>query len=91
MDNDNKISYISTTNPLKSNWIRYIRPAETKEERNVAIFNKQGELQLVTTHSILPGTELIYWAESQSSAWTRKNKIDKTSKKRRGYCCFLIV
>lgn len=71
--------YVSTTNPLKSNWIRYIRPAETKEERSVAVITKQGELHLVTTQNIISGMELTYWADSQSSAWTRKNKVDKTS------------
>ena len=80
MDDNGKTTYISTTNPLKSNWIRYIRPAETKEERNVAIITKQGEIHLVTTQNITSGMELTYWADSQSSAWTRKNKIDKTSK-----------
>lgn len=79
INNNGKTLYISTTNPLKSNWIRYIRPAETKEERSVAVITKQGELHLVTTQNIVSGMELTYWADSQSSAWTRKNKVDKTS------------
>ncbi|XP_066595787.1 uncharacterized protein [Prorops nasuta] len=79
VENIGKTSYISTTNPLKSNWIRYIRPAETKEERSVAVITKQGSLHLITTQNITSGMELTYWADSQSSAWTRKNKIDKTN------------
>nr|XP_031845883.1 uncharacterized protein LOC116432744 [Nomia melanderi] len=79
VDNNGKTCYISTTNPLQSNWIRYIRPAETKEERSVAVITKQGELHLVTTQNIVSGMELTYWADSQSSAWTRKNKVDKTN------------
>lgn len=74
-----KISYISTTNPLRSNWIRYIRPSESKVERNITVITKRGELHLVTTQNITPGMELTYWADSQSTTWTRKNKIDKTN------------
>lgn len=79
IDNNGKSVYISTTDPLKSNWIRYIRPAETKEKRSAAVIIKQGQIYLVTTQSIISGMELTYWVDSQSSAWTRKNKIDKTS------------
>lgn len=80
IDNNGKSVYISTTDPLKSNWIRYLRPAETKEKRNVAMLTtKQGELHFVTTQNIISGMELTYWADSQSSTWTRKNKIDKTN------------
>lgn len=79
IDNDGKISYISTTNPLQSNWVRYMRPAETKEDRNISVITKQGELYFVTTQIITPGNELIYWADSPSFAWTRKNKLDKTN------------
>ncbi|KAL6442072.1 hypothetical protein ACFW04_002413 [Cataglyphis niger] len=80
IDNNGKSVYISTTDPLKSNWIRYLRPAETKDKRNVAMLTtKQGELHFVTTQNIISGMELTYWADSQSSTWTRKNKIDKTN------------
>ncbi|XP_072760880.1 uncharacterized protein [Anoplolepis gracilipes] len=80
IDNNGKSVYISTTDPLKSNWIRYLRPAESKEKRNVAMLTtKQGQLHFVTTQNITSGMELTYWADSQSSAWTRKNKIDKTN------------
>ncbi|XP_011302512.1 uncharacterized protein [Fopius arisanus] len=76
---DGKTSYISTTNPLKSNWLRYMRPAETKDERSVVVIIENGKLYFVTTQNITPGSELTYWADSQSSAWTRKNKTDKTN------------
>lgn len=79
MEHNGKTSYISTTNPLKSNWVRYMRPADTKEERSVIVLTRKGELHFVTTQNIAPGTELTYWADSQSSTWTRKNKMDKTS------------
>lgn len=71
---------------MTSNWIRYVRPAETKDDRNVAVVSRNGELYLVTSKSLNPGAELMYWSESQSTAWTRKNKIDKTSK-----FCFVLV
>lgn len=79
MESDGKTFYTSTTNPLKSNWVRYIRPAESKEERSVAVITQNGKLYFVTTQNITPGSELTYWADSQSSAWTRKNKTDKTN------------
>ncbi|XP_036148329.1 uncharacterized protein LOC105834762 isoform X2 [Monomorium pharaonis] len=79
IDNNGKSTYISTTDPLKSNWIRYIRPAETKEKRNIAVIAKHGQLYFVTTQNIVSGMELTYWVESQSSTWTRKNKINKTN------------
>ncbi|KAL0129598.1 hypothetical protein PUN28_001699 [Cardiocondyla obscurior] len=79
IDNNGKSVYVSTTDPLKSNWIRYIRPAETKEKRNVAVIAKHGQLYFVTTQNIVSGVELTYWVESQSSTWTRKNKINKTN------------
>ncbi|XP_011498074.1 PREDICTED: uncharacterized protein LOC105362345 [Ceratosolen solmsi marchali] len=79
IDLNNKTLYISTTNPLTSNWIRYVRPAETKDNRNVTVITKNGELFLVTSKSLIAGTELTYWSDSQSTTWTRKNKIDKTN------------
>lgn len=72
-------TYISTTNPLKSNWVRYMRPAETKDERSVAVIIENGKLYFVTTRNITSGDELTYWADSSSFTWTRKNKTDKTN------------
>lgn len=43
------------------------------------MITKHGQLYFVTTQNIIPGMELTYWIESQSSTWTRKNKINKTS------------
>ncbi|XP_018362059.1 PREDICTED: uncharacterized protein LOC108760539 isoform X2 [Trachymyrmex cornetzi] len=79
IDNNGKSTYISTTDPLKSNWIRYIRPSDTKEKRSLAVIAKHGQLYFVTTKNIALGMELTYWVESQSSTWTRKNKINKTN------------
>ncbi|XP_077260282.1 uncharacterized protein LOC143896342 isoform X2 [Temnothorax americanus] len=79
IDNNGKSTYISTTDPLKSNWIRYVRPAETKEKRSIAVIAKHGQLYFVATQNIVSGMELTYWVESQSSMWTRKNKINKTN------------
>ncbi|KYM96817.1 PR domain zinc finger protein 4 [Cyphomyrmex costatus] len=79
IDNNGKSTYISTTDPLKSNWIRYVRPAETKEKRSLAVISKHGQLYFVTTQNIALGMELTYWVEPQSSTWTRKNKINKTN------------
>ncbi|EGI62206.1 PR domain zinc finger protein 4 [Acromyrmex echinatior] len=79
IDNNGKSTYISTTDPLKSNWIRYIRPADTKEKRSLAVIAKHGQLYFVATKNIALGMELTYWVESQSSTWTRKNKINKTN------------
>ncbi|XP_011869544.1 PREDICTED: uncharacterized protein LOC105562958 isoform X2 [Vollenhovia emeryi] len=79
IDNNGKSTYVSTTDPLKSNWTRYVRPAETKEKRSIAVIAKHGKLYFVTTQNIASGMELTYWVEAQSSTWTRKNKINKTN------------
>lgn len=79
VDCNDKTMYISTTNPLTSNWMRYVRPAENRDDRNVVLINRNGQLFLVTNKSLVAGTELTYWSDSQSTAWARKNKIDKTS------------
>ncbi|XP_014217302.1 uncharacterized protein LOC106645860 [Copidosoma floridanum] len=79
VDVNNKTSYISTTNPLASNWIRYVRPSENKEDRNVVVVQRNGELFLVTTKSLNTGTELMYWSDSNTTNWARKNKMDKTN------------
>ncbi|XP_058791134.1 uncharacterized protein LOC131664226 [Phymastichus coffea] len=74
---NNKTQYISTTNPLKSNWIRYIRPSETEDSKNVNIVKKNDQLFIITCKMLKAGTELIYWLDSYSDSWTRKNKMDK--------------
>lgn len=81
IDNNNggKIIYLSTTDPIKSNWLRYMRPAETKDERNVAVIINNDKLYFITSQNIKIGCELLYWVDSQLSVWTRKNKTDKTN------------
>ncbi len=38
---DNRRLYLSTVNPEKSNWLRYLRPAQNRRERNVAAVVRQ--------------------------------------------------
>lgn len=84
-----KSHFISTSNKNESNWLRYIRPAPTRDQRNVVIVwigaqdEEEGasnvhEVYFVTTREIDEGSELFYWSDHMNSAWGRK-KIDKMS------------
>ncbi|KAF7989609.1 hypothetical protein HCN44_008283 [Aphidius gifuensis] len=79
INTNDKIEYLSTTNPIKSNWLRYMRPAEKKIDHNVAIVIKNNNIYFITIEDIKCGMELQYWLDSKLSIWTRKNKTDKTN------------
>jgi hypothetical protein len=70
--------YLSTISKDHSNWLRYMRPAPTREKRNVAAVVRSGKLFFVTLNIILPGTELLFWLESAASGWSKK-KMERTS------------
>ena len=71
--------YISTSNPEKSNWVRYIRPAPTRKQRNVAVVYKDDQLYFITCRNISKGEEILYWTDDPDLLWTKK-KSDKKSK-----------
>lgn len=88
-----KSHFISTSNKNEANWLRYIRPAPTRDQRNVVVVWLGGQQQeelidernanvnevyFITTRDIDEGCELFYWSDHMNSAWGRK-KIDKMS------------
>lgn len=70
--------YINTERVAASNWIRFIRPASTRDERNLAVISKEDKLYFVSTKQINAGEELLYWQECPNT--TNKKKMEKTSK-----------
>lgn len=83
-----KSHFISTADKNEANWLRYIRPAPTRDQRNVVIVCMGGngcgaeenasEVFFITCKDIGEGCELFYWSDHMNSAWGRK-KIDKMS------------
>ncbi|KAF4520382.1 hypothetical protein B566_EDAN012887 [Ephemera danica] len=74
----NERFYLSTMNSERSNWLRYVRPAPTKEQRNVAALVRGSDLYFVTTCAVEPGAELLFWLEHSVTGWARK-KMEKTN------------
>lgn len=77
---------MSTQDPDNSNWLRWIRPAPTRESRNLAVLLRNRELIFVTTVPLTAGNELLFWADSTNVEWFRK-KMCKISK----YSCIKLV
>lgn len=79
-----KSYFLSTKNKNESNWLRYIRPAPTRDQRNVLVVwtgapeRDVCEVYFITCKDIGEGSELFYWSDHLNSAWGRK-KIDKMS------------
>ena len=72
--------YISCANPEKSNWFRYVRPAPSRRQRNVAaLVRDDGQLYLVTLKDLERGEEILYWIDDPYFMWT-KTRADKKSK-----------
>ncbi|GAB0087182.1 uncharacterized protein DMENIID0001_014620 [Sergentomyia squamirostris] len=73
-----KSEFISLENKNESNWMRYIRPAETRDSRNLSLVSIDKTVFLVTCSDISEECELLYWSDSINSAWGRK-KVEKTN------------
>jgi hypothetical protein len=82
--------YLSTMNSDRSSWIRFVRPAPSKEQRNVAAIVRGTDLYFVTTCAVEPGAELLFWLEHSVSGWARK-KMEKTSKICCVFVCVIII
>ena len=80
--NDGSKKYISTTNPEKSNWVRYIRPAPTRKQRNVSSVFKDDSMYFVACRNITKGDEILYWMDDPDLLWTKK----KGEKKSTSFC-----
>ncbi|XP_055680909.1 uncharacterized protein LOC129788688 [Lutzomyia longipalpis] len=68
--------FLSLENKNDSNWMRYIRPAASRDLRNLSLVCVNKMVFFVTTTDILEGCELLYWSDNINSAWGRK-KIEK--------------
>ena len=79
---DGSKKYISTTNPEKSNWVRYIRPAPTRKQRNVSSVFKDDSVYFVACRNIAKGDEILYWMDDPDLLWTKK----KGEKKSTSFC-----
>ncbi|TRY69509.1 hypothetical protein TCAL_09400 [Tigriopus californicus] len=75
---DNRHIYLSTVNPEKSNWIRYLRPAPSRQHRNLSTVTRDNQLFFITLTVIQPGEELLYWTGEQDLSWTKK-RAEKTN------------
>ena len=54
---------MTTANPEKSNWFRYVRPASTRKDRNVVSVFKNGEMFFISSKDIAKGQEILYWTD----------------------------
>ncbi|XP_068083662.1 uncharacterized protein [Anabrus simplex] len=75
---DSERLYLSTADPSRSNWLRYLRPAPTREQRNLAPVARAGQLFFVTMLDLGKGEELMYWADDTTTTWSKK-KMEKTN------------
>lgn len=73
-----KSTYYSLEDENNSNWLRFIRPANAKSERNVAVVISDKNVYFVTSTVIENGDELVYWSDDCNSSWGKK-KIEKMS------------
>lgn len=74
-----KSTYYSLEDDNNSNWLRYIRPANAKSERNVTVVISDKNVFFVTSTTIEDGIELVYWSDDCNSSWGKK-KIEKMSR-----------
>ncbi|XP_054086661.1 uncharacterized protein LOC105208960 isoform X1 [Zeugodacus cucurbitae] len=69
---------LSCDNPNTSNWLRYIRPAPSYEERNVNLVSIERQAFFVTCRDVKNGMELLYWSDDCNTMW-RKKHTEKTN------------
>ncbi|XP_057660548.1 uncharacterized protein LOC130896435 [Diorhabda carinulata] len=69
--------YIDTESSTDSNWLKYIRPAPVRENRNLTVITKDCKLYFVTIKSVAIGDELLYWQDPPLAA--NKKKMEKTA------------
>lgn len=75
---DGKSIFYSIDNNHESNWLKYLKPATSREGRNVALVSIDSRAYFVTCTEVEEGCELLYWSDDCNSAWARK-KIEKMS------------
>ncbi|KAL9879433.1 uncharacterized protein ACN2A1_011399 isoform 1-T1 [Glossina fuscipes fuscipes] len=73
-----KSQFLLCDNPNSSNWLRYIRPAPTYDERNVNLVSIETQAFFVTCRELKNGMELLYWSDDCNTMWRKKHWSEKT-------------
>lgn len=69
---DDKSRYFDVENKNISNWVHYLRPAPTKDKKNLVLKVFNNEIYFVTCVDIQSGCELLYWSGEINTSWTKK-------------------
>ncbi|XP_066259483.1 uncharacterized protein [Euwallacea similis] len=56
--------YINTEDPQISNWVRFVRPAPTRAERNLSVVIADDSLFFINLEALNAGDELLYWQDT---------------------------
>lgn len=72
---NNRNVYFNTEDALVSNWIRYIRPAPKREDRNLTVIARDYKMYFVSVEFIKAGDELLYWQDCPTLG--TKKKMEK--------------
>lgn len=78
MNFSDTVIYLSTKDVETSNWLRFLRPATSRESANLISSVKENQLYFMTIRNIGEGEELVYWMDDVHSAWSKK-KLEKKS------------
>ncbi|CAG9854645.1 unnamed protein product [Phyllotreta striolata] len=69
--------YFDTENVTEANWCKYLRPAPTRDDKNLTVIAKDSKLFFVSVKFIKIGEELLFWQDSQTAS--NKKKMEKTT------------
>lgn len=62
--------YLDTTDESMSNWMRFVRPADSYKEQNLVLVQQGQSLFFNTTRSINPKSELRVWySQTYAEKW----------------------
>ncbi|XP_055638482.1 uncharacterized protein LOC129776700 isoform X2 [Toxorhynchites rutilus septentrionalis] len=73
-----KSTYINMENKNQANWLRYLRPARHRDQKNCVLKVRNSQIVFVTCSDLDVGSELLYWSDDTNSAWGKK-KMEKTN------------
>ncbi|XP_021700312.1 uncharacterized protein LOC5576462 isoform X3 [Aedes aegypti] len=73
-----KSTYINMENKNQANWLRYLRPARHRDQKNCVLKVRNEQIVFITCVDLEVGSELLYWSEESNSAWGKK-KMEKTN------------
>ncbi|XP_068610777.1 histone-lysine N-methyltransferase PRDM9-like [Brachionichthys hirsutus] len=73
---NNEYEYVDAAGESRSNWMRYVKSARSREETNLLAVQHEGSILFHCCRSIRPGDELLVWPGSKllarfSEAWNR--------------------